>query len=137
MKKKFLKLFVLLFTVILSVSAFSGCFLIAEYIDEQINNTDESFELLDECNLTCVYNEEFANYDVIVDGTLKNVSEKEWESICVTLILYDADGNGLGMAYGYMDYIEPYGTWRFCAEGSTKYEPASVKLHEIDAYRII
>ena len=134
MKKKFLKLFILLCTVIISVSAFSGCFMLGHLIDEKINNTDGAFQLIGETGITSVYDETMECYDVMVDGTIQNVSDKAWDSLSVTLILYDKDGNGLGMAYGYMDYIEAHGTWRFCAEGTTKFEPTSTKLHEINGF---
>ena len=69
-----------------------------------------------------------------MDGVAQNLENRNWNNVDVTLLLYDEDGNGLGSVSDYIDVVEAKGTWRFCATGTTKYAPASAKLHRIYAY---
>ena len=129
MKRK-LKLLVLLLTVVLSIGMFSGCFFVASLIEEAVNNPEEALEIVGEPTITCVYNEEYKQYDVTVDGIVKNNSEDKWEWVNITVMLYDAEDNALGSAYGYIDYIEANGTWRFRATAMTSYEATSAKAYD-------
>ena len=134
MKKKWLKLFALLLTALLSVSMFSGCIFLAALIDEATDKGDEAFELVGEPTISWVFDEEYGTYEVSVDGVAKNVTDEDWDGVDVMFLLYDAEGNGLGSASDYIDFVSANGTWRFCAKASTKYEPASVELHKLYAY---
>ena len=128
--KKRTKLFALLCTVMLLASTFCGCFVgSCGYMPEY-----EAFELVGEPTLRWTYEEEYGSYEVTIDGVAKNVKQEDWNGVSITFLLYDAEGNGLGSAFDYIDYVAIDGTWRFCATGSTKYEPVSMELHEIYAY---
>ena len=135
MKKKFLKLFALLLVTVMCVPAFSGCYYLIEAIREMTNQSEESFELIGTPQVICTYDEEFGEYIVKVDGTLKNTSDKAWKNgVDVTFLIYDAEGNSLGSAYDYIEFIKENGTWRFCAETTTQYEAVSAELYKVYAW---
>ena len=94
-----------------------------------------ALEVVGAVELEWEYNENYGEYEVFVKGVAKNVSGEELESAGVTYLIYDGDGNNIGSAYGYISLVEVGGSWRFCATGSTKFEPVSVRLHEICGWK--
>lgn len=95
----------------------------------------EALEVISEAELEWTYNEEYREYEVTVKGIAKNLTGKDLDGAGITYIIYDEEGNGIGSAYGYIDFVEADGTWRFYATTSTKYIPVSVKLHEVYGYQ--
>ena len=93
-----------------------------------------AFEIVGEAELEWMYDEQYNEYVISVKGIAKNVSGEELSGAGITYLIYDGDGNNIGSAYGYIDLVEEGGSWRFCATGSTKYEPVSMRLHEIYGY---
>ena len=134
MKTKIIKSLALIIVSILTVCMFSSCFILGSIIDEKINNANDSFELVGKPTVSCVYNEDLKAYDVVVEGVAKNNSDKKWEWVDITLMLYDAENNALGSAYTSIEYINAQGTWRFCATAVTSYEPTSVELFQFSGY---
>ena len=131
MKKKFLKLFALLLVTVMCIPAISGCYYLIEAIQEMNNKSEEYFELVGTPQVICTYDEEFDEYKVIVDGTLKNTADKAWKNgVEITFLVYDAEGNSLGSAYDYIEFIKENGTWRFCAQTTTRYEAVSAELYK-------
>ena len=117
----------------LSLVSFSGCLYANSVVENAINKSDEAFELVDFPTWSWTYNEEYKTYDIVIDGILKNVTNKAWKGVSIILTIYDKDGNGIGSAYDYIEYVAANGTWRFCATATTKYEPAGVTLREVYA----
>ncbi len=134
MKRKF-KFLALLLTLILSVGAFSGCFLTALIVDEIVNKPEEVMEVVGEPEVVCTYDEESKMYNVSVNGIVKNNSEYDWDWVSISVMLYDADGNVLDSAYDSVDYIAANGSWRFCATAMTSYEVVSAKGYEFTGSR--
>ena len=132
--KRWGKLCALCLTAALSISAFSGCFLFASIVEEALNKGDEAFQLTSDLTVSWTFDEEMGWYNVQVEGVAKNVTDKAWDGVNVTVMLYDGEGNSLGSAYDYIEYVGENGTWRFCATGTTKYEPISAELYELTAY---
>ena len=95
----------------------------------------EALEVISEAELEWTYDEEYNEYVVSVKGIAKNVAGEELSGAGITYLIYDEDGNNIGSAYGYIDLVEKDGSWRFCATGSTKYEPVSVRLYEVYGYK--
>ena len=107
----------------------------AALLDEKINDANKAFALVGEPTITCTYNKETQKYDVVIDGVVKNNSDKCWQISYVDLMLYDADNTVLGESFAYAGYdIEPSGTWRFYATAQTNYEAVSVKVYDFSGW---
>ena len=89
---------------------------------------NKAFKIVGEPTFSYVYDEEYQQYDVIIEGVAKNNSDDKMEWISLTFVIYDEGGNTIGVAEDDVTYVAPQGTWRFCARGSSKYEPISIKL---------
>ena len=131
---RFLRLAVLCIALMMSLFSFSGCLLLSAAVEEAMNKSDEAFELVGETTLAWSYNEECQMYDVTVSGLLQNVTDKAWNGVSLTLMLYDEEGNGIGSANDYIEYVAANGTWRFCAVASTKYVPSYAEFYKAYAY---
>ena len=132
--KGLLRLVAFCMALALSLISFSGCLMWASAIEEAINRNEDAFELVGETTLTWTYNEEYALYEVNVSGLLQNVTDKAWNGVSLTLMLYDEEGNGIGSASDYIEYVAANGTWRFCAVASTKYIPSYAEFYKAYAY---
>lgn len=132
MMKKLTKVCALVLSVMLSACAFSGCFLPFLLFEEEAGIETE-LTLVGEPSMTFVYDEEYREYDVYIEGFAKNASEQEANG-SVSFILYDADGNTLGTAYDHVSAIEAGKTWHFRATSSVNFEPSSFKLKELSGY---
>ena len=128
---------VLLLCTILCVSL-SGC-----YSDELLESLEphideEAFEVVGEPTMRYEYDEEFKCYDVFVEGIVQNTNTEEGSSsVFITFAIYDKDGNTIGTASGYCEYLEAGARWRFCAEGSIYYEPSSCKMTALYQYSLV
>lgn len=138
MRRKFFKSFALTLLTLICTMACSGCYFAgmvlgvgAALLDEKINDANKAFALVGEPTITCTYNKETQKYDVVIDGVVKNNSDKRWQICYVDLLLYDTDNTLLGESFVYAGYdIEPSGTWRFYATAQTNYEAVSVKVYD-------
>ena len=128
MRAKTAKLFALLFVIMMSVFSFTGCFWLIEATSVELAQVQEP-------TLSAVYNEEYKNYDVYVEGIVRNDKESALSGE-VEITLYDTEGNIIGTAYDYIDRIQSGETWRFCASTSTIFEPDSFKIRTIKGYRV-
>ena len=132
MMRKIKKITLLMMTALLTLVLCTGCYNWWYGIPDYDYS---ALEVVGEAELEWEYNEEYSQYEVSVKGVAKNVSGEELESAGVTYLIYDEDGNNIGSAYGYISLLEKDGSWRFCATGSTKFVPASVRLHEICGWK--
>ena len=144
MRRKFFKSFALTLLTLICTMVCSGCNLVGVLlsvgivlVDEQMNDANKAFVVVGEPVVTCTYNEEMQKYDVVIDGVVKNNSDKCWQISYVDLMLYDADNTVLGESFVYAGYdIEPSGTWRFYATAQTNYEAVSVKVCNFTGRRL-
>ena len=81
-----------------------------------------------------VYNEEFECYDVYLEGIAENITGKDMTGCSVCFIIYDNDGNVIGIADDYINNLKADAKWRFAASGTTGYEPARFELEELYGY---
>lgn len=124
----------LLFLIIICAFAFSGCMpgCILENTEGLFENAEVT--VVEEAKLSVSYNVATRDYDVRVEGILKNTEEYN-VSISITIILYDADGNALTSIDDYISQIEGNGSWHYCARATTNIKPASCRVITMDAYK--
>ncbi len=84
--------------------------------------------------MTYVLNEESGYYDISVEGTVKIPAGSEITCATAIASVYDADGNVICVVEDYIYNIDGDEIWRFCAVGSSKFEPISFKINEIYGY---
>lgn len=131
--------------VIISISPAVGIIYLFANIDEYSFNNEFKVETNGEINLINEnikikagtigkYNETKDQY--IIEGHLVNNSEEEYESLDITYIVYDNEGNSLGNAYAYIDGLKKNKTWKFKAiyEDIDADEVGSFELLSVNAY---
>ena len=135
MGKKTIKSLMLTILAALCTVMCSGCILLsvgAILVDEQINDANKAFELVGQPTISCVYNEETQTYSVVIDGVVKNTSDKKWALTLMELVLYDEDGNVVGTTFDYCGVdVLSLETYRFYASAETPQEVTSVKLYDL------
>ena len=134
-KKAWLKIIVLLTSVLLACGMLSGCLWMVSCVDEMMDNGADVLELVGEPTMSWRYSEELAQYEVRIEGVVKNPVTQSCEGGSIEFNLYDQAGNGIGTAYEYTSVVlETNDTWRFCATGYTNYEPETFRLLSLYAY---
>lgn len=138
MRVKILRSLALTVLTVICTTACSGCYFFgtalgigAIVLDEEINDANKAFELVGEPTVSCVYNEETQTYSVVIDGVVKNISDKKWALTSMELVLYDEDSNVVGTTFDYCGVdVLSLETYRFYASAETPQEVTSVKLYE-------
>ena len=125
MKARRWKLTTLLLTLVCSLFVFTGCWLFQKKLELKEVQAPQ---------LYTVYNEELQWYDVYVEGIVENISD-DTLSVNLTVVLYDADGNVLEVAYAYMGEVGAGERWRYCATASSVIEPTSCRISEMYGYK--
>ena len=91
-------------------------------------------ELYGDVDMKSEYNQELKSYDVYLEGIAENTTGEDLVGCYATFTLFDADGNVVGTAGGYLNELKDGAKWRFSAYGSTDYEPSSFELTELSGY---
>ena len=71
-KKAWLKIIVLLTSVLLACGMLSGCLWMVSCVDEMMDKGADVLELVDEPTMSWRYSEELAQYEVRIEGVVKN-----------------------------------------------------------------
>ena len=124
LKTRSWKLVTLLLTLVCALFACTGCWWFQKKAKLQEVQAPK---------LSTTYDEEFHCYDVYVEGIIENLSSFS-ASVNVTLVLYDAEGNVLEVAYAYVGELGAGERWRYCATTSSVIEPISCRVSEIYGY---
>ena len=128
MKKMYRTFIAFLIVAMLAVS-FTGCINVDDYsLDMGYEIDSESLELVGDTKLSYEFDDEVGEYAVMIEGYVKNITAAPKNYSSVAFVIYDADGNTIGLAETYCYYLEAGATWRMCAIGYAPYEPHSYKL---------
>lgn len=127
--KKTIRFFIAALLFAVSIASVAGCTPVEDYpFEARYKIDDGTLEPVGDTKMTYEFDEEFGEYLVMIDGYVKNISDNEKMYASVAFVIYDSDGNTIGLAESYCQYLEAGATWHIRATGYCPFEPSSYKL---------
>lgn len=126
--KRIRGIFATIITIIAVVFCLTGCF-------DTSNSSDLDKFQVTNTNMTYEYNEYTNDYDIIITGKAKNITDEDFSYVSIEFTIFNAQGESIGICDAYISGLSAGETWSFEATLYWCEEfPASFKLFDITCY---